>query len=129
LQIGDEEILIFVNMAVLIWLQYRKFDGLPELTRDGDYLIATSDDRRHFDQFQNQPFYLRGPIIATPLLLKYMKAKRIPIVCEEAYGQTFVMSMPTTNFAFDHLVQWARWELSGNAQGMLNFKRYLVMYI
>jgi len=77
LQIGDEEILIFVNMAVLIWLQYRKFNGLPELTRDGDYLIATSDDRRHFDQFQNEPFYMRGPIIATPLLLKYMKAKRM----------------------------------------------------
>ena len=40
-----------------------------------------------------------------------MKVNCIPIVCEEAFGETY-MSMPTSDFAFDRLIQWARKELS-----------------
>ena len=49
LQRSDTEILIFVNMAVFIWFQFRKFNNFPDLTRDGDYLIATSKDRKNFN--------------------------------------------------------------------------------
>lgn len=101
-------------MAVLIWIHYRKFNKMPEL-REGDYLIATTDDRRNFDFFREHPFFLRGPVISTPLLLKYIKVKGIPIICEQEFGRSYVMSMPTCEFAFDNLVEWAREEL---AKGM-----------
>ena len=106
-------------MAVLIWTQYRRFNSLPELKRDGDYLVGTVDDMRNFDQYRDQPFYIRGPVIATPLLLKYMKEKGIPIICEQEYGQAYVMLMLTNEFAFDELVLWARKKLSGeNTEGI-----------
>ena len=40
-----------VNMDVLIWLQYRRFNKMKELRRNGDYIIATTEDRRNFDMF------------------------------------------------------------------------------
>ena len=105
-------------MAVLIWTHHRKFNKMPELRREGDYLIATPEDRRNFDFFRQLPFFLRGPVISTPLLLKYMVAKGIPITCEQEFGQFYVMSMPTCEFAFDELVEWAREELQGNTKGI-----------
>ena len=51
--------------------------------------------KEDFDQFRDHFFYLHGPIIVTPLLLKYMKVNCIQIVCEKAF-----MSI-TSDFAFD----------------------------
>ena len=62
-----------VNMDVLIWLQYRIFNKMKELRRDGDYITATTEDQRHFDMFQDLPFYSNPPVIATPLLLEFMR--------------------------------------------------------
>ena len=101
---------MFINMAVLIWMEYRKFNNMPELKREGDYLIISSEDRRNFDNFRDLPFYKRGPVISTPLLLKYMNTQNIPVTCEQQFGRSYVMSMPTDVFAFDKLVKWARKE-------------------
>ena len=61
---------------------------------------------------------MQRPVISTPLLLKYMKVKDIPIVCEKEFDQSYVMSMPTCEFAFDELVEWAREELGRNEKGI-----------
>ena len=73
LQRNPGEILMHVNMAVLVWLQYRKFNKMKELRRDGDYIIAKTDDRRDFDAFRDSLFYSNCPILATPLLLEFMR--------------------------------------------------------
>jgi len=111
LQQKDGEILLYVNMDILIWMQYRKFNKMPELKREGDYIIATSNDRKNFDTFRQLPFYSCYPIIATPLLLKYMKHKEIPITVIEEFGCKYVTSMPASEFAFDELCEWAYEEL------------------
>ena len=98
-------------------MQYRKFNDMPELRREGDYLIISSGDRKNFDDFRDLPFCKRGPVISTPLLLKYMNVNGIPVICEQQFGQSYVMSMPTDDFAFDKLVKWARRELAGGSKG------------
>ena len=110
---------MFVNMEVLIWMQYRKFNNMPELRREGDYLIIPSDDRKNFDNFRDLPFCKSGPVISTPLLLKYMNENNLPVVHEQQFGQSYVMSMPTHDFAFDELVRWARRELAGGSKGIM----------
>ena len=111
LQQKDGEILLYATMDVLIWMQYRKFNKMPELRRDEDYFIATSNDIKNFDSFRQLPFYSCYPIIATPLLLKYMKHKGIPITVVEEFGHKYVTSMPGSEFAFDELCEWAKEEL------------------
>lgn len=98
-------------MDVLIWMQYRKFNKMPELRREGEYIIATSNDRKNFDSFRQLPFYSRNPVIATPLLLKYMEHKGIPITVVKEFGHKYVTSMPDSEFVFDELCEWARKEL------------------
>lgn len=102
---------MFVNMDVLIWLQYRKFNKMKELRRDGDYVIARTDDRRNFDTFRDSPFYSSCPIIATPLLMKFMMHKGIPIRITKEFGNVYVTSMPMETADFDELCEWARDEM------------------
>ena len=114
LQLKNGEILIYVNMDVLIWIQYRKFNKTPELKREGDYIIATSNDRKDIESFHQLPFYSCYPIIATPLLLKCMKYKYIPITVVEEFGHKYVTSMPASEFAFNELCEWAKEEIDGS---------------
>jgi len=105
LQKDDEEILMFINMDVLIWMRYQKFNNMPQLRREEDYLIISTDDRKNFDDFRDFQFCKCGPFISTPLLLKYMNVNNIPVICKRQFGQSYVMSMPTTVFAFNELVR------------------------
>ena len=98
-------------MDVLIWLQYRRFNKMKELRRDGDFIVATTDDRRDFDTFRDSPFYSNRPIIATPLLLRFMRCKGIPIRTIKEFGNLYVTSMPTEITDFDELCEWARDEI------------------
>ena len=102
LQQKDGEILLYANMDILIWLQYRTFNKMPELRREGDYIIATSKERKHFESFRQLPFHSGYPIIAT----KYMKHNGIPITVIEEFGHKYVTSMPASEFAFDELCEW-----------------------
>lgn len=103
-------------MDVLIWMQYRKFNKMPELRQEGDYIIGTSNDRKDFESFCQLPFCSCNPIIATPLLLKYMRNKSIPITVVEEFGHKYVTSMPTSEFAFDELCEWAKEEIDGSCR-------------
>ena len=101
-------------MDVLIWLQYRRFNNMKELRRDGDYIVATTDDRRDFDGFRDSPFYSQCqdcPIIATPLLFKFMKSKGLPIRTITQFGNVYVTSMPMESTDFDELCEWANDEI------------------
>ena len=58
--------------------------------------------------FRDSPFYSNRPIIATPLLLKFMRYKGIPIGTIKEFGNLYVTSMPTEVTDFDELCEWAR---------------------
>ena len=88
---------------------------MQELRQDGDYVIATHDDRRDFERFRDLLFHSNCPIIATPLLLKFMKCKGIPIRTVTEFDNIYVTSMPMESFDFDRLVRWARKEISGGS--------------
>ena len=91
-------------MDVTMWLQYRKFHNLKELKQDGDYIVVTRPDRRDFDAFRDLPFHLNSPIIATPLLIKFMKYKRLPINTIIEFNVVYVTSMPMDEYCFDNCV-------------------------
>ena len=74
---------------------------MEELRQDGDYVIATCDDRRDFETFRDLPFHSNCPIIATPLLLRFMKCKRIPIRTVTEFDNIYVTSMPMDSCDFD----------------------------
>ena len=120
--------MIHVNMDVLIWLQYRRFNNMKELRRDGDYIVATTDDRRDFDSFRDSPFYSKCqgcPIIATPLLFKFMKFKGLPIRTITQFGNVYVTSMPMESMDFDELCEWANDEIDKATAS----SKYLCIYI
>ena len=102
-------------MIVVMWLQYRKFHKMAELRQDGDFIIATRDDRRDFDRYRDMSFHLNCPIIASPLLLKFMKCKGIPIRTITEFGNVYVTSMPTECCHFNELCKWARKEINGTS--------------
>ena len=81
---------------------------MKELRRNGDYIIATTEDRRNFDMFRDLPFYSNRPVIATPLLLEFMRYKGIPIRTIKEFGNLYVTSMPTEITDYDELCEWAR---------------------
>ena len=103
--------MIHVNMDVLIWLQYRRFNNMKDLRHDGDYIVATTDDRRNFDCFRDSHFYSHCPIIATPLLFKFMRYKGIPIRTMKEFGNVYITSMPMETTDFDELCEWASDEI------------------
>jgi len=90
---------------------------MKELIQDGDYIIATRNDRSDFDNFRDMPFYRSSPIIATRLLLKYMKHKGFPIKTITEFGNVYVTSMPTETYQFDELCKWARKEINNMSSG------------
>jgi len=55
-----------------------------------------------------------GPVISTPLLFIYMKVKSYKLLVSKSLA---VMSMPTSEFAYDELVERAIEELEGNTKG------------
>ena len=64
---------MYVTLDVHTWLETRKQCGRVELTRIENYILASSGDRRHFDQFRGSDFYKERPLLKTDLLIKFMK--------------------------------------------------------
>ena len=65
--------LIYVNLDVHIWLQIRKQCGRPDLTRVGDYVLASSQDRWDFEKFRDSEFYKKKPLIKSDILVQFME--------------------------------------------------------
>ena len=72
----------------------------------GDYVIARMNDRRDFDNFRDLTFQSSNPIIASPLLIKFMKYKGFPIDIITEFENVYITSMPTETFHFDELCTW-----------------------
>jgi len=75
---------MFFTIDMYLWLLYRKSLNIPSLTREDDYLVATTDDRRRdFCKLLDSSHYPEPPMPSCPLLLKFMKAKETPILVVE----------------------------------------------
>jgi len=98
---------MYVTLDVHTWLETRKQCGRVELTRIGNYILASSGDRRDFDQFRDSDFYKERPLLKTDLLIKFMKKEcgRNEIKYCRKFGLDFVMNFPSSKF--DDLCNWA----------------------
>ena len=106
------ELLIYINLDVYIWLECRKRTGRPDLRRVGNYILATTGDRRNFEQFRDSEFYKQRPLIKTDLLEQFMKQKSINIEYFNKFGINFIISFPYSQF--DELCEWARKKLNSD---------------
>ena len=89
------------------WLETRKQCGRVDLTRIGNYVLASSGDRRDFDQFRDSDFYKERPLLKTDLLVKFMEkecGKNEVKYCRK-FGLDFVTNFPSSKF--DDLCNWA----------------------
>ena len=96
-----------------LWLLYRKSLNMPSLRRDNDYLIATSEDRKNYEEFReliHSSHYPECPMPSCPLLLKFMKAKGIPILSVEWFNCELVTNFPPSSI--DELCDWAQSEIA-----------------
>lgn len=105
---------MYVNLDVHIWLECRKNTGRPDLRRIGNYVLASSTDRREFEKFRESEFYKQRPLIKTHLLEQFMKQKSIAIEYFHKFDIDFIMSFPKSQF--DDLCTWARNILYGDNQ-------------
>ena len=86
-----------LTIDVYLWMLYRKFHNMPVLRREEDYVVASSEDRRNYEQFCELMFnssYPEFPIPSCPLLLKYMKTKVISITVVKEFNCELVTSFP-----------------------------------
>lgn len=97
---------MYISLDVYIWLQCRKHTGRPDLRRVGNYLIASSADRKDFEKFRDSEFYERRPLIKTDLLERFMKQKFITIDYINKFGIEFITNFPHSQF--DDLCEWTR---------------------
>ena len=106
------ELLIYINLDVYIWLECRKRTGRPDLRRVGNYILATTGDRRDFEQFRDSEFYKQRPLIKTDLLEQFMKQRSINIEYFNKFGIDFIINFPYSQF--DELFEWARKKLNSD---------------
>lgn len=66
---------MYVNLGVYTWIQVRRNCGRPDLTRVGNYVLATSSDRWDFEKFRDSEFYQQRPLIKTNLLVQLMEKR------------------------------------------------------
>lgn len=97
---------MYVSLDVHIWLECRKHTGRPDFTRIGNYILASSADRRDFEKFRDSEFYKQRPLIKTHLLEQFMKERCIAIKEFNKFGIDFVMNFPSSQF--DSLCTWTR---------------------
>ena len=89
----------------------------PVLRREEDYVVASSEDRRNYEEFRELIFnsnYPEFPMPSCPLLLKYMKAKGISITVVKEFNYELVTSFPQSQL--DDLCDWAETEISKQLQ-------------
>jgi len=112
-QRNDNEILMFFTIDMYLWLLYRKSQKMPSLRREHDYLVATSEDRQNYEEFReliHSSHYPEFPMPSCPLLLKFMKAKGIPIMLVERFNCELVTNFPSSRI--NELCDWAQAEIT-----------------
>ena len=106
--------LIYVNLDVHIWLQIHKQCGRPDLTRVGDYVLASSQDRRDFEKFRDSEFYKKKPLIKTDILVQFMKMSKLSIEYCNKFGIDFIANFPSSQYP--NLCEWTRNLLFSNRE-------------
>lgn len=104
---------MFFTIDMYLWLLYRKSLNMPSLRREDDYLVATSEDRRNYEHFRElleSSHYHESPMPSCPLLLKFMKAKGMPILLNEQFNCELVTNFP--NSRMNELCDWAQSEIA-----------------
>ena len=117
-QRNEDEILMFFTIDMYLWLLYRKSLNMPSLRREDDYLVATSDDRRHYEDFRellDSSHYPQPPMPSCPLLLKFMKAKEMPILLVQRFNCELVTNFPSSRI--NELCDWAQSEIANSESG------------
>lgn len=99
---------MYVSLDVYTWLQTRKQCGRVDLKRIGNYVLASSGDRRDFEQFRDSDFYKERPLLKTDMLVKFMEEEcgKSEIKYCNKFGLHFVMNFPSSKF--DDLCDWTR---------------------
>ena len=105
---------MFLTIDIYMWLQYRKFQGLPDLRQEGDFIVATRSDRHHFESFRDLPFNSKDPLPSCPLLLKYIQTKGIPVTVIKEFDCEYVVGFPISEI--DELCKWAQTEIDCKSQ-------------
>lgn len=93
-------------MDVHVWLLVRKQCGRPDLTRVGNYVLASSQDRRDFEKFRDTEFYKERPLIKTDLLVQFMEMNKLSIEYCSKFGIDFITNFPSSQYA--NLCEWTR---------------------
>ena len=106
---------MYLNLDVFNWLQSRKCCGRPDLQRVGNYVLATSSDRREFEIFRDSDFYKDRPLMKTDLLVEFMNIRMLPIKLICKHGTEYITNFP--NSYFDDLCEWTKKILNGKQQG------------
>ena len=89
---------MYVSLDVYIWLDVRESCGRASLQRMGDYVLASSLDRKEFDKFRDSSFYQKGPLVATDLLTEFMKIQNLPIMYIHERGKYYISNFLMTVF-------------------------------
>jgi len=97
---------MYVGLDVFNWLHSRRWCGRPDLQRVGNYVLATSSDRREFEKFRDSEFYKDRPLMNTDLLVEFMKMRKLPVKLIWKYGMEYVTNFPSSHF--DDLCEWSR---------------------
>ena len=97
-----------------IWLQICKRCGRPDLTRVGDYVLASSQDRRDFDQFRDSEFFKEKPLIKTDILIQFMEMRKLSIEYCSKFGVDFITNFPSSKYP--NLCEWTRNLLFGSRE-------------
>lgn len=105
---------MFLTIDIYRWLQYRKFQGLPDLKQEGDFIIATSSDRRHFESFRDLSFNSKNPLPSCSLLLKYIQTQNIPVTMIKEFDCEYVVGFPMSEI--DELCEWAKTQIDSKFQ-------------
>ena len=74
-----------LTIDTYMWLQYRKFEGLPDLRQEGDFIIATSSDS-HFVIF---PLVQNIHFLVALYYLSIFKLKTFPL----QWSRNFIVNM------------------------------------
>ena len=110
----ENEILMSLTLDIYMWLQYRKFQGLPDLRQEGDFIVATRNDRHQFESFRDLSFNSKNPLPSCPLLHKYIQVKRIPVTVIKEFDCEYVVGFPISEI--DELCEWAQMEINSSLQ-------------
>ena len=118
---------MYFTIDVYLWMLYRKFHNMPNLRREDDYIVVSTEDRRNYEEFRElivNSNYSEYPMTSCPLLLKYMKTSGIPITVVKEFNCEMVTSFPQS--CIDDLCEWAQAEIQSE---QLKSEAYASIYL